>query len=507
MKIIDVGICIDNIDPKGIGRIRCIRYNDYVGEKEKSLNYTKWEDTDPFIASPFLPTNINLIPEIGQSVKILNYNTEKETINQEYIPGPFTTLYDFNSQTFTQQVENTTYGVAVKHKPDIVNKKGELKNDKAQAAFAKFNDYGIYGKFGSDILFTENGLQLRGGKLVSKESANVGLKKLMIDVPIMAEKSARLYLKKFPKKIEKTQQIKNKQIIENKNLSSIIEYEVDSLSNPTLIKFFVYKVVNPYGQTFKTNFFNDTSTLTYSHNPENPIKLINLDKDNSFSVPTFTVNVTSIEETYKQIRIHLYKLHETGLSIFKEYSDVIFDLHPFYFRPSPYFNSLGSNNTELENKKIISNNVKLSSIIRNGLVWSKERINNKPKVIQVVEEIFVSPDSNPEQTFASLISDKIYLLSTDPTESNRKVDFKSLDKYEITQEDYLEKIDGDKNTFSMVRGENLIAVLRAIYSVLIGHQHNVMGPYVQPGFPQHINLETLINNLENDILNRSIKIN
>lgn len=507
MKIIDVGICIDNIDPKGMGRIRCIRYNDYVGEKEKALTYTSWGDNDPFIASPFLPSNINFIPEIGQSVKILNYNTDKETVNQEYIPGPFTTLFDFNSQTFTQQVENTTYGVAVKHKPDIINKKGELKNDKAQGAFANAKDYGIYGKFGSDILFTENGLQLRGGKLVSKESANVNLKKLMVDVPIMAEKSARLYLKKFPKKIEKTQKIKNKEVIENKNLSSVIEYEVDNLTNPTLVKFFIYKVVNPYGQSFKTNFFDDTSPLIYTHTPENPIKLINLDKDNSFSVPTFTVTVTSIEDCYKQIRIYLNKLHEDGLTIFKEYSDVTLDLHPFYFRPSLNFNNLGSTDSEKENKKTIYNNVKFSTIVRNGLVWSKERINNKPKTVQVIEEVFMSPSNSPEQTFASLISDKIYLLSTDPTESNRKVDFKSLDKYEITQEDYLEKIDGDKNTFSIVRGENLIAVLRAIFNVLVAHQHNVTGPYVQPGFPQHINLELLINNLENDILNKSIKIN
>ncbi len=30
MKIIDIGVCIDNNDPKGMGRIRCVDYDDYV---------------------------------------------------------------------------------------------------------------------------------------------------------------------------------------------------------------------------------------------------------------------------------------------------------------------------------------------------------------------------------------------------------------------------------------------------------------------------------------------
>ena len=94
MKIIDIAICVDNIDPKGMGRIRCVRYNDYVGEKENSTKYEKWSQDDPFIASPFLPNNINFVPENGQSVKVLNYNTDNENINLEYVAGPFTTQFD-----------------------------------------------------------------------------------------------------------------------------------------------------------------------------------------------------------------------------------------------------------------------------------------------------------------------------------------------------------------------------------------------------------------------------
>ena len=34
MKIIDIGICVDNNDPKGLGRIRYIRYLDWIAQKD-----------------------------------------------------------------------------------------------------------------------------------------------------------------------------------------------------------------------------------------------------------------------------------------------------------------------------------------------------------------------------------------------------------------------------------------------------------------------------------------
>ena len=82
MKIIDLGVCIDNNDPKGLGRIRCIGYDDYVSGKENYKKYTPYDENDPFVALPFLPNNINFIPEVNQTVKVLRYNTEKTTVNQ-----------------------------------------------------------------------------------------------------------------------------------------------------------------------------------------------------------------------------------------------------------------------------------------------------------------------------------------------------------------------------------------------------------------------------------------
>ena len=240
MKIIDIGICIDNIDPKGLGRIRTVRYSDYVSQKEKALEYDAWDKNDPFIANPFLPTNINFIPEIGQAVKLINYNPEKSNVNIEYIAGPFTTSFDFNGQTFSQQISETTYGNVNKKRDDIIDKNDSYIDKKTEGALAKKTDFAVYGKYGSDVLFTENGLQLRGGKLISKSATSgVGRKKL-VTYPIMGKKSANLYLKKFPKKLT-LQEINDEEIIsEIKDIKYLIEYEIDSLSGPTKINFWYY---------------------------------------------------------------------------------------------------------------------------------------------------------------------------------------------------------------------------------------------------------------------------
>ena len=98
MKIIDIAKCVDNKDPLGIGRIRFSRFNDLTGVIENAITYEPWSDRDLFIAQPFLPSNINFIPDEGQSIKIINYDTDKKTVNIEYVSGPFTTMYDFNGQ-------------------------------------------------------------------------------------------------------------------------------------------------------------------------------------------------------------------------------------------------------------------------------------------------------------------------------------------------------------------------------------------------------------------------
>lgn len=502
MRLLEIAICVNNKDPKGIGRIRCVRYNDYVSQKEKGLEYTEWDDRDSFVAAPFLPSNINFIPEVGQAVKVINFSTEKETLNQEYIAGPFTTMFDYHGQTYAQQLENTTYGVWIQHKPDIREKSGEYIKAKTENAFAKERDFGIYGKFGADIILTENGLQLRGGKLIPKENLTTDQKEKMISYPLMSEKVATLHLKKFPRKanLVNTKNVEVKS--DSGDLKAIIDYEVDDLASPTLVKFYVYRVLNSTGPTFKTNSFNENTTY-----PSSQVKLINT--DNSTTTPTYTVSVDSIDTVPIIIRDTLFTIHEFSLKKLNTLlpSD---DLHPFYFKPSEGLKRLVGDKTTIIDK------VKLSNVgpgPGSGLVWSKLRLKPQVRQIEKVSRILKVDSTSSEQTFSALKSDKIYLLSTDTNEGNppcadcgNSINFNILNKYEMTQEDYIENI--DPNTYATVRGENLLRFLRQLVTVMFTHSHNINKSIEgQPDYAQGNILREMLKTLETDLLNKSIRVN
>ncbi len=71
---------------------------------------------------------------------------------------------------------------------------------------------------------------------------------------------------------------------------------------------------------------------------------------------------------------------------------------------------------------------------------------------------------------------------------------------------YIKRI--EPSTFSTVRGENLLEVLRKIIDVILTHRHNPLMPIVnQPDYQDGNELKELYKTLENDILNKSIRIN
>lgn len=500
MKIVDIGICVDNIDPKGIGRVRCKIYTDYTSARELAVDYEEWSIDDPFVLSPFLPLNINVVPQIGQAVKILAYNTEFETLDREYIAGPFSNSHDFLNQSYTKQLENTTHGVAVVKTPNLFNTNGEYVKPEIENSQAKKGDFGLYGKYGSDIIFTENGVNIRGGKLISKEAASVSKLNGLVDYPIMSNKIATFSMKKFPKKatIETKKEFEYKG--ETKNLKYLIEYSINNISNVEYVEFYVYKIQKAYGDKTKTNNFNEYTDL-----PNGIVKLINVENDNVSA--THRINVSTIQDAYIEINNFITTLHEGSLYKFNSiYAED--NMHPFYYRPTKaLINYYPVNNDEQDMKlNLLTNVLPYRSLpTQNALIWSKEKIS--PKVAKIPKLIpYVKKHKNsPEQTFASLKSDKIYFMSTDSNESNKNINFSILNKYELTQDDYVDNI--EKNTYSMVRGENLLNILKSMLTVLFDHRHNLTKPMAKEGYDDYHKLIELIKNMENDLLNKSIKIN
>ena len=519
MKLIDIAICVDNLDPKHMGRIRCVRYSSYTGEQEKAVDYSAWDDKDLFTASPFLPTNINFIPEIGQTVKVIEYNTDKDFDNVEYIAGPFTTMHDYNSQTHSAQVENTTYGIAAKHSPDIAKAdKDELKTN--DGAFARHTDYGIYGKYGSDVIFTENGLIMRGGKLKSKQGATQKEKEKLTTEPILAEKSSQLFLKKFDKKLTKVTEEVIVDSVDSKPLTSFIEYNIaDFGGSGSTIDFYVY-TIKPIDNVTKHHYGEDLYKTSNTNLDNVDILsgqtiLCNVNNDLS---PTFSVTVPDFNGISITIRDVIKTIHsDLNLkSLSEKYGNELstlpnsnLDLHPFYFRPTKESVTRTLTDEQILNRQTIFNGVSpASGITQSGLVFSSQSYNVPVKHIKQQTTYLKNGADGEEQSFGAIKTDKLYFLSTNepaPKYGDKKpIDFKKLGNYDLSQENYLDDI--EPNSYALVRGEILLEVLYTMANLFASHVHLIESPLIQAD-PNYIDLMTKISNLENDMLNKSIRMN
>jgi hypothetical protein len=500
MRIIDIGVCIDNNDPKGLGRVRYKPYNLYVSEIEKSLEYTAWGKNDQFIAFPFLPAQINIIPKLNQSIQLIKYDSDKDTQNVAYVTGPFGSPHDQDAETFLSQHKNTTFGgVIVKDSPDLRDISGEYIDKRSKGSLAKLRDNGVYGNYGSDVIFTIDGLFLRGGKYITKETPNKKVRQRLQDVPLVSEKVAKIFLKKFPKTMAITEEETSQSIIAVSKVKYIVEYSINDLLNPTELSVYVYQVLNTFGQKFDTNVFNETTEIINSE-----IRLIN--ELNSGTTPTFTIAVDNLRACSSELREVLYTLDQNSLfDINIKYPQG--DLHPFYFRPTPEFKTrILATQAEKTNRSSFINSIAVRNTAGGrGLSFSKNSINAPVETKSIKTKKLKVIDENQEQTFSATVADKLYLLSTKNNKGPKnQVDFTKLDQYEYTQLDYLDLI--EPNTYSIVRGEVLIKVLRLLYEFSIGHVHNIndTGIYIKE---KEKELSDIINALENDLLNQSIKIN
>ena len=501
MKIIDVGICINNNDPQGIGRVRYKPFGLFPSEIERSLDYEDWDENDQFISTPFLPPHINVIPQIGQSIKLIKYDTSKDTQNVEYIVGPFATPHNFGSETFTIQHKYTTYGgVITKKLPSVRDSvTGNYIDKKSEGTLPKLTDTGMFGNYGSDVIFTENGVIIRGGKLLSKQTTNARTRQKIQDIPILSNKISKIFLKKFPQKMEMVNAVREIESIPVSKIKYIVEYELNDLSSPTFVIFYVYKVKTGYGQKFDTDFFDETTTISSSE-----VKLINT--DNTTTSPTTILSGLTINDLYSETRGFLRSIHNDGLfKINPKYPNE--DIHPIYFRPTSNFRLLKPNNTtEENNKSVFFNQVKLFRAgPRKGLYFSKTAQSPPTKIIQIEEKNVKITNENEEQTFAGTSSDKIYFISTSPNKGERKtIDFSKLDAYEYTQDNFLSDI--EPYTYAIVRGETLIRLITLIYKFLTEHKHNLNDiPLYKP--ESVAELEEMINTMETSLINQKIRIN
>ena len=202
-------------------------------------------------------------------------------------------------------------------------------------------------------------------------------------------------------------------------------------------------------------------------------------------------------------------IHDKGLNELNEQYESG-DTHPFYFRPKKSFKTnILTTQEENVNRQTILYNINVLRVgPSSGLIWSAKNAKSEVKNVDSIEKRIKIDPNSPEQTFGAVTADMIYLLSTDlgNNESNNPVPFFDLNGYDLTQEDYIKRI--GESTFSTVRGENLLKLLTKMIEVIFTHRHNPLMPIVgQYDYDDGNQLKELFKTLENDILNKSIRIN
>mgnify|MGYP000103019803 FL=1 len=123
---------------------------------------------------------------------------------------------------------------------------GTYVEGKAYGAFAKPEHHAIQGMYGSDVLFTDSGVTIRGGKFPTKEFANASDRKKLISQPIMSDNIATLSLKKFPKKLELVEEEEKTKKFKTGKLKYMVEYEIENFNftGTTNINFDIYNTSN-----------------------------------------------------------------------------------------------------------------------------------------------------------------------------------------------------------------------------------------------------------------------
>ncbi len=496
MKIIDIGICIDNKDPRGFGRIRARNSEEQDSTRANAIPiWEQWTKDDPFVYSPFIPNHINVIPQNEQAVKIIRYDDSKGLQNQEYIAGPFTTPHNFTYQNELSQLTETSLGQRGEKTPAIKSFTGERKifddgylRPESVGSLPKIEDIGINGNYGSDIILTEHGVQLRAGILVHKNNATKKQKEDLEAYPMYSQQHSKLSLKKFPSTKKLDRQVIEETTIPSIDIKHVFEYDVDSLVSATTITYTLYRIERNEGDKYKSDVFSintelgsETTKLIYS-------ETVNLSPG---------TNDVKLQEAYVQIRDFISKLDtDKMINIVPGLNDEY--AHPFYFRPKNTLRAKPNSNSFLQN---ITHLDKTNGF---GFLYSESSPDVQP-VVKKVERPYLKKVSEKDQTFAALTADKILYLSTSSLGADGKqIPFPGLDKYEYSEEDYIMRI--MPNTFSTVRGEKLIETLELITLILLNHVHGIVTP---PKYSQSVidELRKQISRAKLDMINSSIRIN
>jgi hypothetical protein len=511
----------DSEDPAMLGRVRAVlTSNEDQFAITKGVDWNpekdKWTTKDPFIFLPILPFFLSQTPKKHELINVIFQNKQSPLDNKFYIQGPFSSPLRTNFEESNGAQALLAYGDRIKKSPTIRNQNGSY-NVGTEGIYVKPGDVGIMGRGTSDLIFKENEVILRAGKI---KSINV---KPPLKFPEINKNRGFLQLSYFNQnKVLKDTKTKTNIVETPLKIKKIIIWNILNLENINPNEDGTIGLFNGSVGLYNLTPSEKTTTKTFDQDTINDLEV---GKD--FSGPIEEINFTekTLNETTLIINDFMDSLFTRSIK-FNDYPvrDVnnFKDGFPFAITPSKITYMSGAFNyspTTAEqifkkrNYNAIFNEIKIDNNF-NGFFIVSSNNNNAPEYgtpssLEKNDVKIYDWEATPK-SYGVLGSQKIYLLSQDSKSSRGFIDLQNT-IYGITQENFLNGEDSiDLKTFSTVRGEELMSLLSKIVSYLIGHLHN---PVEKPDTVSTGNgvtveeLQKAINAANELILNQNIRIN
>jgi hypothetical protein len=506
-------------DPAMLGRVRAV----LISPKDQSSitkgvvwnpETDKWTTKDPFIFLPILPFFLSQTPKKDELINVIFQNKQFPLNNKFYIQGPFSSPLRTNFEESNGAQALLAYGDRIKKSPTIRNQNGGY-NVGTEGIYVKPGDVGIMGRGTSDLIFKENEVILRAGKVNSIKPP--------LKFPQINKNRGFLQLSYFSQnKVLKDTKTKTNIVETPLKIRKMIVWNILNLEN-----------INPNADG-STGIFNGsvglynltpsekTTTKTFDQETINDLEV---GKD--FSGPIEEINFTekTFIETILIINDFIYSLF-TGSIQFDNYPvrnvNNFKDGFPFVVTPSKITYMSGAfNNSPTTSEQIIKkrnynaifDQIKIDDNFNGFFIVSSNNDNlpeyGTPTSVEKNDVKIYNWESTPK-SYGVLGSQKIYLLSQDSRSGRGFIDLQNT-IYGIPQENFLSGENAiDSKTFSTVRGEELMSLLSKIVSFLVGHVHN---PVEKPDTVSTGNgvtvteLQKAINEANDIILNQNIRVN
>jgi hypothetical protein len=531
-QILFPGIVVDDKDPAMLGRVRARPITkdiesmisgidaDKIENGDLKEQY-KWTTIDPLVFIPLLPFFISQVPRVTEYIHIVYMNKQYQNKNQFYIQGPFSSPMLSSGEVFNSAEKYLAAGDLIKEIPGVRNPDGSFKVDWSEGVFPMPGDNAILGRRFSDIIFKsrqgETGLEdsvlIRAGKtrsLVAGELPRANNDRSFLQLSYFGQEKVTGSVRKQSRFEEVVKLVKKMIIWDIQNL----ENGQNSFNGSVGL----YNVL-PSPKVNTKNFQADTIlNLSIGTDYSGPLEEIKFTSKtfeevsnliNKFIEGIFIGNMTNIpdypvksnsnlspEQTFPFVVTPSKLTYQTGVK----------------FSPSQVTDDIN----ELVNYTKFYSKIKLNQgLVNSGwfLVW--ENKNGTPvigpqadvKIEEVTETSFVDSDIS----YAVLGGQNIYLLSQMSEGPKGKVDLYNT-IYGISQEKFIGDNSSIRNrTYATVRGDELMILLRKIFSYVTGHVHAISTlppiPVAAGNGQTSAEIDAILANSENTVLNQQIRIN